>query len=133
MLLSKVFPIHVTLWNGIIGINAQSSVSNLNWEPVLKIQKANLTNIFQLTASLANLGLLISCITTRSPPEHREGPGADFALLIIISLCLHQIKSSMSLRSILPTDCIHITITFKYSMFRKEHQNGHKGWHRSHN
>lgn len=89
MLLSKILPIHITLGNGIIGIDGQSSVSDLNWQTIFKIQKADLANIFQLTACLANLSFFKSGITTRSPPKNCEWPCTNLALLIKVCLCLH--------------------------------------------
>ena len=89
MLLCKVFPVHITLWNGIIRVDTERSITNLNWQTIFKIEKAHLTDIFQLAASLANFTFLVSCIPTRSPPEDREGPSADLALLIIICFGLH--------------------------------------------
>lgn len=90
MLLCKVFPVHIALRNGIIRIDTESSVSDLNWQTIFKIQKTNLANIFQLTASLANFRLLISCITSWPPPENCEWPCAYLALLVIISFCLQR-------------------------------------------
>lgn len=113
MLLRKVFPIHIALWNGIVRVNTQSSIANLNGQPILKIQKANLTNIFQLTASLAYLSLFVSCITTRPPPEHRKWPSADLTLLIIISFCLQQSKSMLLGAILLNITALAINIKFQ--------------------
>lgn len=89
VLLSKKLSIHITLGNGIIGIDGQCSVSNLNWQTIFEIQKANLANIFQLTACLANLSFFKSCITTRPPPKNCKWPCTNLALLIKVGLCLH--------------------------------------------
>lgn len=92
MFLCKVFPIHVALWNGIIGINGESCITHLNWQPILEIQKTNLTNIFQLTACLANLGFLKPCITAWPPPENCEGTCTDLALLVIVCSCHTNVR-----------------------------------------
>lgn len=89
VLLSKKLSIHITLGNGIIGIDGQCSVSNLNWQTIFEIQKANLANIFQLTACLANLSFFKSRITTRPPPKNCKWPCTNLALLIKVSLRLH--------------------------------------------
>jgi hypothetical protein len=89
VLLSKIFSIHITLGNGIIGIDGQCSVSNLNWQTVFEIQKANLANIFQLAACLANLSFFKSRITTRPPPKNCKWPCTNLALLIKVSSRLH--------------------------------------------
>jgi hypothetical protein len=58
----------------------------LNGEPVLKVQHARLTNVFQLGTSLTNLTLLEPHLGSRAPSEHCEGPGADLALLAVLLL-----------------------------------------------
>lgn len=88
MLLGEILSIDITLGNSIIRIDGQSGVSNLHWQSIFQIQKANLADIFQLTASLTNLCFLISCITTRPPSENRERPCTNLALLVIIRFCL---------------------------------------------
>lgn len=84
MFLGKIFPIDITLGNGIIGTDAKSSVSNLDRQTILEIQKAYLTYIFQFTASLANLCFLISCISTWSPTENSKRPSTDLTFLVIL-------------------------------------------------
>ena len=90
MLLGKILPIHITLGNGIIGIDWQSSVSNLYRQTIFKIQKANLANIFQLTACLANFSFFKSGITTRPPPENCKRSCTNLAFLIKVCFCLHS-------------------------------------------
>ena len=90
MFLCKIFPIDITLGDGIIGIDAKGSISNLNRQTILKIQKAYLTYIFQFTACLANLSFLISCISTRSPSENCKWPCADLTFFIVFCFCLQE-------------------------------------------
>lgn len=82
MLLCKVFPIDIALGNGIIGADAESSISNLDWQTIFKIQKADLTYIFQFTTCLTNLSFFISCITTRPPTENSEWPRTDLTFFV---------------------------------------------------
>lgn len=83
MLLSKVLPIHIALRDRVIRVDGQRRVPNLNREPVLEIKQADLANILQLATSLAQLRLLVPRVSPRPPPEHRERPRADLALLIV--------------------------------------------------
>jgi hypothetical protein len=90
MLFSKILPINITLWNGIIRTDTESCVTDLDWKSIFKIQKAYLTNIFQFTTCLADLTFLISCITTRSPSKNSKWPCTNLALFVILSPRLHS-------------------------------------------
>ncbi|KAK2388645.1 CCCH-type zinc fingerfamily protein with RNA-binding domain-containing protein [Trifolium repens] len=96
MLFSKILPINITLWNGIIRTNTESCVTDLDWKSIFKIQKAYLTNIFQFTTCLADLTFLISCITTRSPSKNSKWPCTYLALFVILSPRLHSHRHNIN-------------------------------------
>ena len=92
MLLSEVLSVNITLWDRVMSTNVKRSVPGLNRKTILKIKKTDLTHILQLAASLTNLRLLVSSVSSRSPPKHRERPRTYLALLIILRLGLHTNK-----------------------------------------
>lgn len=83
MFLGKVLPIHIALRDGVVGVDRQRRVPDLDGEPVLEIQQADLADVLEFAAGLANLRLLEPRVPPRTPPEHREGPRADLALLVV--------------------------------------------------
>ena len=83
MFLSKIFPIDITLGDGVIAADAKSSITNLYWKTILKIQEANLAYIFQFTACLANLRFFISRIATWSPSKNSKWSCTYLTFLII--------------------------------------------------
>jgi len=89
MLFSKILSVDITFRDRVMSTNVECCVSYLNWKTILKIQKTDLTNIFQLAASLTNFGFLVSSIPARSPPKHRERSCTYLAFLIIIRFGLH--------------------------------------------
>lgn len=99
MLLRKVLPVHIALWDGVIGVDRQRRVPDLDGEPILEIQQADLADILQLAAGLANLRLLEPRVSPRTPPEHRERPCADLALLIVHRPRLNQRKQPNRIKS----------------------------------
>ncbi|KAK2388642.1 CCCH-type zinc fingerfamily protein with RNA-binding domain-containing protein [Trifolium repens] len=92
MLFSKILPINITLWNGIIRTDIESCVTDLDRKSIIKIQKAYLTNIFQFTTCLADLTFLMSCfcIRTSSPSKNSRWPCTNLALFAILIPCLHS-------------------------------------------
>ena len=101
MLLSEVLSVNITLWDRVMSTNVKRSVPSLNRKTILKIKKTDLTHILQLAASLTNLRLLVSSITPRSPPKHRERSCAYLALLIILRLGLHTNKQHFNQKAII--------------------------------
>lgn len=89
MLLSEVLSVDITLWDRVMSSDVEGSVPSLNRKTILKIQKADLTHVLQLAASLTNLGFLVPSVSPRSPPKHSERPCAYLTLLIILRLGLH--------------------------------------------
>lgn len=61
-------------------------VAQLRGQAVLQVEKASLTDVFDLGASLADLRLLEAHPGARAPSEHSEGPLADLALLSVLLL-----------------------------------------------
>lgn len=90
MLFSKILPVHIALGNSAIRIDGQSSISDLDWQPIFQIKKANLTDIFQLTTCLANLAFLESCIAAGPPSKNCEWSRTNLAFLVIICFCLYS-------------------------------------------
>lgn len=84
MLLSEVLSVNITLWDRVMSTNVKRSVPGLNRKTILKIKKTDLTHILQLAASLTNLRLLVSSVSSRSPPKHRERPCTYLAFLVKI-------------------------------------------------
>lgn len=94
MLLGKVLPIHIALRDRVVGVDSQRRVSDLDREPVIEIQQAHLADVLELAAGLANLRLLEPSVTPWPPPEHRERPRADLALLVVHRPRLNQRESN---------------------------------------
>lgn len=92
MLLSEVLSVDITLWDRVMSTNVKRSVPGLNRKTILKIKKTDLTHILQLAASLTDLSFLVSSVSSRSPPKHRERSRAYLTLLIILRLGLHTNK-----------------------------------------
>ena len=83
MLFCKVLTVDITPWNCIIRIDRECRIANLNWQTIFKVQKADLADVFQLAARLADLCLLVPCIPTRSPTEDSKRTRTDLAFLVI--------------------------------------------------
>lgn len=87
MLLGEELAIDVASRDEIVGINGESGVSNLNRQAVFEIQEADLADVFQLAASLANLRLLVPGVAAGPPPKYRERAAANLALLVVFGSC----------------------------------------------
>ena len=101
MLLCKVLPVHVALWDRIVRVDRQRCVSNLNGQPVLEIEQADLAHVLELAAGLADLCLLEPRVTARPPPKHRERPRADLALLVVHRSRLQTVKSNQRSKKVM--------------------------------
>jgi hypothetical protein len=95
MLFRKVLAVDITPWNCIIRIDRERRIPNLNWQTIFKIQQADLADVLQLAARLADLRLLIPCIPTGSPTEDGKRPRADFTFFVII--CFQLLRQTRKL------------------------------------
>lgn len=67
-------------------MNFECLVAHLRRQAILQVEKTSLTNIFQLTAGLADFSLLETHPCTGAPPKHSEWPRTDLALLAVLFL-----------------------------------------------
>lgn len=84
MFLGEILPIDIALGDGIVGVDGKRRVPNLDGKAVLEIEEADLADVLELAAGLADLRLLEPRVPPRPPPEHGERPRADLALLVVI-------------------------------------------------
>lgn len=88
MFFGEILAVDVALGDSVGGVDGEGCVADLDGQTVLEIEKAHLTNVLQLTASLADLSLLESGVATGPPSENRERSRANLALLVVIGFRL---------------------------------------------
>lgn len=71
-----------------IVFDAKSGVPHLNRQTVLQIEQASLADVLHTRTRLADFRFLVAHTRPRTPSEHCERPGADFAFFAVTFFAL---------------------------------------------